>query len=74
MAEHCCRVESGCAETPTPCTCRCAECRGHEPGSDEEVRAIFVRLITFVAEATANMNAKNDALQCIEVLQARLLP
>ena len=45
-----------------------------EPGSDDEVRAIFVRLITFVAAAKVSHDAKNDALQCIEVLQARLLP
>jgi hypothetical protein len=44
-----------------------------EPGSDDEVRAIFVRLIMFVASAKAAHDAKNDALQCIEVLQARLL-
>ncbi len=47
---------------------------GVQPGSDDEVRAIFVRLITFVASAKASHDAKNDALQCIEVLQARLLP
>lgn len=47
---------------------------GAEPGSDDEVRGIFVRLITFVASANASHDAKNDALQCIEVLQARLLP
>lgn len=45
-----------------------------QPGSDDEARGIFVRLITFVATATASHDAKNDALQCIEVLQARLLP
>ena len=45
-----------------------------EVGSDDEVRAIFVRLITFVAAAKASHDMKNDALQCIEVLQARLLP
>lgn len=42
-------------------------------GSDDEVRSIFVRLITFVAKATASHDDKNDALQCIEVLQARFL-
>lgn len=43
------------------------------PGSDDEVRAIFVRLITFVATAKASHDAKNDALQCVEVLQSRML-
>jgi hypothetical protein len=45
-----------------------------QSGSDDEVRAIFVRLITFVASAKASHDAKNDALRCIEVLQARMLP
>lgn len=47
---------------------------GAEPDNDAEVRAVFVRLITFVAAAKASHDMKNDALQCIEVLQARLLP
>jgi hypothetical protein len=79
MAEHCCRVEAGCAESPTPCACPCNGCHGCRDvdiGSDDddEVRTIFVRLIIFVSGAKASHDAKNDALQCIEVLQARLLP
>lgn len=74
MVEHCCRVEAGCAESPTPCTCPCNGCRDVDIGSDDEVRAIFVRLISFVASAKASHDLKNDALQCIEVLQARFLP
>ena len=46
----------------------------HVPGSQDEVRDLFIHLITFVAKAKASRDDKNDALQCIEVLQARLLP
>jgi len=45
-----------------------------ELGTEDEVRALFVRLITFVAKAKASHDDKNNALQAIEVLQARLLP
>lgn len=41
---------------------------------DDEVRALFVTLIAFVASATACHKAKNDALDAIQKLQARLLP
>jgi hypothetical protein len=35
------------------------------PGDDDEVRAIFVRLIGYVAKSKASHGDKNDALQCI---------
>jgi hypothetical protein len=59
-----------------PCVCPCVGCRGVgvDIGSNDELRGIFVRLLSFVASAKASHDAKNDALQCIEVLQARLLP
>ena len=41
---------------------------------DEEVRKLFVSLITFVATAKAPHDAKNDALDSIARLQARFLP
>lgn len=44
------------------------------PTTDDEIRALFVRLIGFVAKAKASSDAKNDALEAIEQLQARLLP
>ena len=75
MSAHCCNVETGCAELPDPCTCACDGCRNHaaSPGSDDELRDIFARLNRFVVSATANLDDKNDALQCIEVLQSRFL-
>lgn len=42
--------------------------------NDDEVRALFVSLITFVAGARASHDAKNEALDAIQKLQARLLP
>ena len=41
---------------------------------DEEVRAAFRAVITFVATAKASHSAKSDALDAIQKLQARLLP
>lgn len=44
------------------------------PGHDEEVRTLFVTLIGFVASARASHDSKNEALDAIQKLQARLLP
>jgi hypothetical protein len=41
---------------------------------DDEIRALFVTLITFVAGARASHDMKNDALDAVQKLQARLLP
>ncbi len=49
----------------------CEHCR---PTDDDEVREQLVTLIRFVAIAQAHDDAKNDALDAIQKLQARLLP
>jgi len=41
---------------------------------DKEVRNLFALLIAFVASAKASDRSKNDALDAIQKLQARLLP
>lgn len=41
---------------------------------EKYVRRLFVRLIAFVAQARSSDRAKNDALDAIEKLQARMLP
>ena len=43
-----------------------------QPTEEEAVRRLFVRLIEFVALARATDRAKDDALDAIEKLQARL--
>lgn len=54
----------------------CPELRSGEPDDDpdDEVRQIFVSLIGFVASVRASHDAKNQALDDIQKLQARLLP
>ena len=42
--------------------------------SDDEIRQIFVSIIGFVANARASDAKKNQALDDIQKLQARLLP
>jgi hypothetical protein len=44
--------------------------RAHE---DDGIRALFVILITFIAGARASHDMKNDALDAVQKLQARLL-
>lgn len=41
---------------------------------DDEIRVLFIKLISFVAGARASHNSKNDALDAIQKLQVRLLP
>lgn len=41
---------------------------------DDQNRALLRTLITFVATSKASHDAKNDALDAIQKLQARLLP
>jgi hypothetical protein len=45
-----------------------------QQSNDDEVRALFVTLITFVAKAKSSHDSKNDALDAIQKLQSRLLP
>jgi hypothetical protein len=56
----------------------CRELRSGEPDDydegDDEVRQIFVSLIGFVASARISDAKKNQALDDIQKLQARLLP
>lgn len=42
--------------------------------SDDECRALFVTLLTFIAGARASHDMKNDALDALQKLQGRLLP
>jgi hypothetical protein len=45
-----------------------------EAERDDDVRKIFISLITFVAACKASDSAKNQALDDIQKLQGRLLP
>jgi hypothetical protein len=82
------RRGNGCAFCGGPCTTPCVDNDGgkylgcdrgcrikpNPPTEDDIVRAHFVTLITFVAQARASSAMKNEALNAIQKLQARLLP